>query len=119
MKLSQLIILLLCASEAYSQPRWSPEVRAENEARWMRDSLKLPGAKVKKAGSISLIYNRRMDSVNSLQQEDKEKMKQELMRKKDADIKRLLTKLQYQKYYRRETSLRYADTVKYRGRQPY
>ncbi len=119
MKLSQLILLLLCTAMSYAQPRFSPEVRAENEARWMRDSLKLPAAKVKKAGRISLVYNRRMDSVNSLQQDDKEKMKQELMRKKDADIKRLLTKLQYQKYYRRESALRHADTVRYRGRQPY
>lgn len=119
MRLSQLILLLLCASVSYAQPRWSPEVRAENEARWMRDSLKLPAAKVKKAGSISLIYNRQMDSVNSLQQGDKEKMKQDLMCKKDKDIKRLLTKPQYQKYYRRETLLRHADTVRYRGRQPY
>ncbi|MCD6013285.1 MAG: hypothetical protein K0Q79_3147 [Flavipsychrobacter sp.] len=106
--------------KGYTQPVWSPEVRAEDEARWMKDSLKLSAAKLKKAYSISLTYNRRMDSVNNLRHNDAGKDKQALTLKKDAAIKALLTKEQYKKYYRRAQKIRETENRRYEGKhQPY
>lgn len=122
MKLSERIfcLLLLCSSVSFAQPRWSPGVRAERETQWMRDSLHLPEDKLEKVSEISLTYNRRMDSVNDIGGKIKEKSQQKLMRKKDADIKALLNKEQYQKYYKREQMIRQREKIQYKGRyQPY
>ena len=122
MKLSTIFILSLLflsfASDA--QPMYSPQVRAERETKWMHDSLHLPEKKLAKVEQISLVYHQTMDSVNDHAGKSKEKIKQSLMRKKDADIKALLSKEQYRRYYKREQLIRKQSKVQYpKDRQPY
>jgi hypothetical protein len=122
MKLSTIFLFALLLSSAISvgQPRYSPQVRAERETTWMRDSLHLPENKLVKVMNISLTYNRAMDSVNDHAGRNKDKIQQKLMHKKDADFKALLNKEQYKRYYKREELIRKQEKIVYpRDRQPY
>ncbi len=103
---------------AIAQPRYSPEIRAKNEVSWMKDSLALPQDKLDKISKISLDYNQNMDKASELP--GKVKAQQKLMKKKDATIKALLSKTQYQKYCKKEKMIRDREKVIYKGnRQPY
>ncbi len=120
MKLKILIVscLLITSFSAMAQPRYSPEVRAKNEVSWMKDSLALSKEKLDKISKISLDYNLNMDKASDLP--GKDKAQQKLMKKKDAAIKSLLNKTQYQKYCKKEKMMRDSEKVIYKGnRQPY
>jgi hypothetical protein len=103
-------LFLLYTSVSMAQPVWSPQVRAERENAWMRDSLKLSPEKLKRAYDISLNYYQQLDRFSN-----KPKLQNKVMVKKDANMKPMLTKEQYQKYYRREKQNRQALRVKYEG----
>jgi len=112
--------LLLTPILSFAQPRFSPQVRAEREVKWMQDSLHLSESKLHNIMAISLTYNNAMDSIAEHAGKNKDKAQAKLMKKKDAQIKALLTKQQYQRYYRREQMIRMQDKVKYPpGKQPY
>jgi hypothetical protein len=112
-----LIGLFSCtATIAIAQPRYAPAIRAQREAEWMRDSLGVSPAVAAKDSVISQRYNEQMDKASELQSPTKDKKKQQLMRKKDADIKALLhNNAQYQRYMRRERELRRIDALEYTG----
>ncbi len=113
------VFALLCPTLLFAQPMYSPGIRADRETTWMKDSLHLPEAKLNKVHEISLLYNQRMDSVSETSNKNKEKIKTKLSTKKDADIRSLLTRQQYQKYYRREQMIREREKIVYpKGRQP-
>lgn len=115
---SLLLFILLTASTAIAQPLASPQVRADRETQWMKDSLKLPQAKLDKISAISLNYNTKMDSAAGLP--DKVKRQKRLMSQKDACIKGLLTRTQYQRYLKREKEIRRIANIKYEGtHRPY
>ncbi len=113
-----LFVFLVSSVTCIAQPVWSPEVRAERENKWMKDSLLLSTEKLKRAYDISLSYYRQLDLAS--ESRNKVKMQQRVMDKKDANMKPMLDKKQYQKYYRREKELRRVLNIKYEGRhQPY
>ena len=113
-------LFVLCSVNAHAQPAWSPELRAENEVKWMKDSLKLSVIQLKKIHYISLKYNRSRDSINISENKKKEQIKQQLDRKKDAEIKSLISKEQYQKYFKREQEMRKIEARQIKGRpKPY
>jgi len=122
-KLSHSVICLflwlaLPLGAALAQPRWSPEVRAKRETQWMVNTLHLSPDRVNKISEISMEYYRQMDIANKLPGKQKDTKQKQLMRKKDADMKSLLDKEQYQQYYSREMELRRRDKIVYKGRQP-
>ena len=113
-----LCCLLGLSYQSFAQPVYSPEVRAKNEVSWMKDSLALPQDKLDKISKISLDYNQNMDKASELP--GKAKAQQKLMKKKDAAIKVLLDKTQYQKYCKKEKMIRDRGKIIYKGnRQPY
>lgn len=100
--------LLLSSSVGFAQPVWSPETRAERETAWMRDSLNVTEAQAVKINRIELTYHQQMDKVG-----DKNgRSAKTLRRKKDKDMKALLNKKQYQRYYRREEAMREVERKK-------
>ncbi len=111
--------MLLYGTVAYSQPLYSPEIRAERETTWMHDSLKLPETTLKKVHDISLTYYKKKDSVNDAGGKYADKHKVKLERGKDEAIRKLLTKAQYKQYCKREKMIRLTEKRKYKGRQPY
>ena len=103
MKLSG-VFLAICISLSFSvvaQPVWSPAKRAELEMEWMRDSLHLTAAQEKKVNPVATNFQKQMDAASGA-----EKKQQELMRKKDAAMRRILNREQYKLYYRREQEIR-------------
>lgn len=108
-----LLPLILLSAISVAQPVWSPEVRAERENKWMKDSLQLRPEKLKKAYDISLSYYKQLDQV--AQMRNRKKMQQRIMNKKDAMMKPMLTREQFLIYDRREKVLRKALDVKYTG----
>ncbi len=98
------ILLAVCiwlSLSGYAQPVWSPEKRAQMELEWMRDSLRLTPVQEKKARPVSVNFQKQMDGADGA-----EKKQQDLMRKKDAAMKRILNGEQYKLYYRREQEIR-------------
>jgi len=99
-----------------AQPRWSPAVRSEREMRWMKDSLNITEAQASQISGFSLTYQQQMDAAAD--QPGKKKNQARLMKKKDTRLKAILTKEQYQKYYKREEMIRKQDQIVYKGHQP-
>ena len=117
MKKTTLLLLLLVGSlGVIAQPRYSPEVRSEREIKWMQDSIHVSPTQLEKIKSISLKYQQEMDKAAD--QPNKKKNQEKLMQKKDAQMRRLLNKPQYNRYIRREEMIRKQDTMVYKGRQP-
>ena len=111
MKIRSLLFLsLLCSYASVAQPVWSPEVRADRENKWMQDSLQLSGEKLARAHDISLNYYRQLDRFSN-----NEKLQEKVMKKKDANMKPMLNKEQYQTYYRREKEQRRILRIKIPG----
>ena len=110
-----LFTLIFCAFTSFAQPRYSPGVRADRETQWMTDSLHITAEQSKKAHDISLEYNQKMDDASHLPGKQKTKAQQRLERKKDADLKAILNKEQYEKYYRREKVIRSHANMQYKG----
>jgi len=108
---------LLWPAVTFSQPRWSPEVRAQRELKWMKDSLLLNESQLGKVSALSLKYQQQMDQAAEAR--DNKKKQAKLMKNKDASLKGILSKGQYQRYYNRETLIRRHDTATYKGHQPY
>ena len=103
MKRSYLLIaFILCSFVAMGQPVMSPERRAELETEWMRDSLHATPAQVKKIAIITVNYQQEIDKLIS----KTGKLAQKLWAKKDAELKKTLNKMQYQRYYKRELQIR-------------
>ena len=84
----------------------------------MRDSLHLSKDQLAKATKIELHFEQQIDkSSESPASRDKEQ--QELMRQKDADMKAVFNKTQYQKYYNQQILQRRRERTIYKdGRQP-
>ena len=117
---SILSLLIFCFFTSFAQPRYSPGIRAEREAQWMTDSLHISPEQSKKVQAISLDYNQQMDKASELPDKQKKKTQQRLINKKDADLKAVLNKEQYQKYYKREKLIRARGETHYTGpHQPY
>jgi hypothetical protein len=119
-QLTIIFFALLFSISSNAQPRWSPEVRAERETQWLKDSASISPEQSAKIHKISLTYHQKMDKVAELRSKTKAKQKAALMRKKDADMKKILTKEQYRKYYRQEKKLRDIEKSKenIKGPQP-
>jgi hypothetical protein len=123
---NRILLLCLCSAlicityQSYAQPVYSPEVRSEREMLWMKDSLHISDGLYKKISAISLRYQRHMDKAGQPgNKASKDKAQQKLMQKKDTDLKVLLNKQQYLKYYRREKQIReIAKRVYPADRQP-
>jgi hypothetical protein len=123
MKLLNYLVFLgiLCTSViSYAQPAYSPEVRSEREMQWMKDSLHIKPQLFDKISKISLSYQLNMDKAAQPDNKNgKEKTQKKLMQKKDADLKALLNKEQYARYYRREKEIRRIANIQHPpGRQP-
>ncbi len=125
-RLNSIIIVFVCfylfaADRSFAQPVWSPAVRSEREMQWMKDSLHLTKLQVEKITPISLDYQRNMDKAAQPDYATRGKRQHPLMRQKDAEMKAILTKKQFDKYYRRELLIRQSENDKhYEGdRQPY
>lgn len=101
---SLLSVLVLSSFLSVAQPLKSPEVRAEKETQWMKDSLNATPAQGDKIQKISLEYNQKMDKAAT--SKSRTKLQKQLMSKKDAGIKKVLTKQQYAKYYAHEKQVR-------------
>jgi hypothetical protein len=110
-----LYILFFLPFATFAQPRYSPEVRAERETQWMTDSLHISAEQSSKVHTMSLKYNQDMDKASQLPGKQKDKTQQRLMNKKDAELKGMLNKEQYQKYYKREKLLRANEKRRYNG----
>ena len=80
------------------------------EMEWMRDSLKITPAQERKAGPVSLKYQRQKDDAHG-----SVKKEQAAMKKKDAALKTILTPGQYKVYYRREKQIRALPKRKHNG----
>lgn len=122
MKLSSLLfILVLCAGMASAQPRWSPEVRAQKETKWMHDTLHLTDQQASKYNGISLTYHQQMDKVADSAGRNKSRVQQQLMNKKDGEVKALLKSNTLNKrYLKHEKELRKQASRVYTGpHQPY
>ena len=84
----------------------------------MQDSLRITPDQLGRIGKLSLNYQRRMDKSADLP--DKTKKQSRLMQKKDAEMKAILDKVQYRKYFNREQLIRKQDTITYKGtHQPF
>lgn len=114
---SLILLLLLCSYATFAQPRYSPEVRSKREIQWLQDSLHINASQLNKISSISLKYQQQMDKAAD--QPDKTKKQAKLMKKKDAEMKAILDKGQYQRYYKREELIRKQDAIIYKGHQPF
>jgi len=111
-------LLLFWSSVSFAQPRWSGEIRAKRLTEWMRDSLHLSQDQLAKASKIELRYEQQIDK-SSESPATRDKVQQKLMSQKDADMKAVLNKMQYRKYYSREISARQREKIIYKGnRQP-
>ncbi len=112
-----LVIFLFSTFLSFAQPVYSPERRAELETEWMRDSLNATPAQVKKISRIALDYQRNIDKVIN----KSGTVAKKLWAKKDAQLKTILNKKQFQRYYTREKRIRELAKIKpIRGdRQPY
>src|SRR3954466_6546338 len=100
------LFLLFSFFHSFAQPRWSPEVRSKREMAWMNDSLNLTKKQLDRIAPISLNYQREMDKATEPDYSKRGRKQHELMRKKDADLRGILTKNQYDLYYRRELRIR-------------
>jgi len=120
MKLFNGVILLLLLSSVVSlaQPRWSAKLRAKSEIDWMKEDLRLSGEQLTRASVIVQDFHQQMDKAGETP-ETRDKAQQRLMRKKDMDMKALLNKAQYQKYYANQIQMRQRERATYKdGRQP-
>ena len=111
-----LVLLFLLPFAAFAQPRYSPEVRSKKEMQWLQDSVHINADQANKINGISLTYQQQMDKAAELP--DKIKKQDKLSKKKDAALKKILTKDQYQRYYKREAMIRKQDRIIYKGHQP-
>ena len=118
MKLSKyiLVLLFLMPFTSFAQPRYSPEVRSKKEIQWLQDSVHITADQTSKISGISLTYQQQMDKAAELP--DKIKKQDKLSKKKDAAYKKILTKDQYQRYFKRESMIRKQDRIIYKGHQP-
>ena len=107
---------LLFNFASYAQPMWSPEVRSQREMQWMKDSLHISPEQADKITPLSLSYQQEMDKAGHLP--DKTKKQASLGRKKDAQLKAILNKEQYQKYYKKEQIIRKQAKIIYKDHQP-
>lgn len=117
MNRSKIIILLLslCSLTSIAQPRYSPGVRAQRETQWILDSLHISPDKGDRIHTISLNYYQQMDKASELPGKEKDKKQKHLMNKKDADMRALMNKEQYQRYYKREEGIRQREKIIYKG----
>jgi hypothetical protein len=107
LRYSIVLLFLVCSSVSYAQPRWSPEIRSQREMEWMKDNLHLTETQLEKIKGISLDYQRNMDkAANSEDKNTGKKIQHQLIRLKDSDLKAILNKKQYDKYYDRELIIR-------------
>jgi Spy/CpxP family protein refolding chaperone len=116
---SLLSILVLSSVISMAQPRRSPEVRAEKETQWMKDSLGVTATQADKVHSIALSYHQKMDKVAT--SKTKTRQQKKLMSQKDASIKKLLSKEQFDRYCAHEKQVRLVEKQRDNttGNQPY
>jgi hypothetical protein len=106
-QLTIIFFALLFSLQSVAQPRVSPDVRAERETQWMKDSANVTPEQSTKFNKISLAYHQKMDKASEMKSaRAKKKERESLMRKKDSQMKALLSKEQYKKYYAEEKRLR-------------
>ena len=116
---SLLSVLVLSSFLSMAQPLKSADVRADRETQWMKDSLNVTPAQGDKVHKISLDFNQKMDKAAT--SKSRTKLQKQLMTKKDASLKKVLTKTQYAKYYAREKYIRQIEKQQENstGPQPY
>ena len=118
LRLTIAFLLLLSATASFAQPRWSGKLRAKSETEWMKDNLNLSAGQLTKASSIVLDFQQQMDKAGETP-ETRNKVQQRLMRKKDMDMKAILNKTQYQKYYNNQVQMRQRENATYKdGHRP-
>ena len=109
------VLLFVCMSLAsFGQPRWSADIRAKRATEWMRDSLHLSEHQLTKARDIELNFERQIDKSGE-DPATRVQVQQQLMNKKDAQMKTALSKTQYQKYYAHEMLIRKREQTIYHG----
>ena len=120
MKLTTCIALLLIfsATASFSQPRWNAKLRAKSEIDWMKENLHLSEDQLSKSVNIVQVFQQQMDKAGETP-ETRDKAQQRLMRKKDMDMKAVLNKTQYQKYYDNQIQVRQRERATYKdGHRP-
>jgi hypothetical protein len=113
LKTGLIFIFLLCTAISFAQPVWSPEVRAERETQWMKDSLNLSPEQLSNVTAINLDYQRDMDKAAAAP--GKTKKQKQIMHRKDEKLVAIFNKEQYSIYMRREKIVRARAKVKYTG----
>jgi len=123
-KLYLLVLIMMTSLLSMAQPRFNPEKRAERLSNRMRDELKLDTKAYDAVKVINLKYAKKKQEVmQSRMREDlrREKMK-ELKLAKNAEMKAVLTKKQYEGYLgmdiRRPMKLRMGREQKPQIQQP-
>jgi hypothetical protein len=99
-KLYLLVLIMMTSLLSMAQPRFNPEKRAERLSNRMRDELKLDTKAYDAVKIINLKYaKKKQEIMQSRMREDlrREKMK-ELKLAKNAEMKAVLTKKQYEGY---------------------
>jgi len=99
-KLYLLVLIMMTSLLSMAQPRFNPEKRAERLSNRMRDELKLDTKTYDAVKIINLKYaKKKQEIMQSRMREDlrREKMK-ELKLAKNAEMKAVLTKKQYENY---------------------
>ena len=108
-----LCLFLLLSVASTAQPEWSPGARAEQDTTWLRDSLHLDAAKLQKSYSLSVVYHTSKDKAKQAGGKNKDRNVRKLEQNRDADFKKLLTKDQFARFYRREQMARRREKIKY------
>ncbi len=108
-----LCIFSLLSLVSTAQPEWSPAVRAERDTAWLKDSLHLDPAKLQKSYTLSVAYHTSKDKAKQTGGKNKDKNVRKLEQARDADFKKLLTKEQFARFYRREQMARKREKIKY------
>src|SRR5437660_9597016 len=96
--LVSLIVPSVLFAQGRMQPR-TPEEKAQNQTRWMKNNLALTPEQANKAYDINLYYARETENEKNMPPSpDKKAQRQGIKRNKDQDLKAVLTGEQYQRY---------------------
>lgn len=118
LKITFATLLLLAGTVTFAQPRWPAKLRAKSENEWMKDNLHLSEGQLTRASSIVNEFEAQMDHAAETP-ETRVKAQARLMRKKDIDMKAVLSGSQYQKWYANEVQSRQRHNATYKeGRGP-
>jgi hypothetical protein len=111
MKKAVLIVIFfwLFAGITHAQERtsYTPEERAKVQTAWMKENLQLTDDQLKLVDPLNLEYAKKMESVKGIDGKMKQLKKAKgILDEKDARLKKILTKKQFDTYLEKKKELR-------------